>query len=74
MAFATRYSSLSALVATVLVPIGAALARLAGVGGAYTDGRLVAVFALLALLIVIKHRANIARLVGGTEPKIGANT
>jgi glycerol-3-phosphate acyltransferase PlsY len=31
-------------------------------------------FALLTVLLWIMHRANIARLVGGTEGKIGASS
>ena len=31
------------------------------------------VIILLTILIWIKHRANIARLIAGTEPRIGAS-
>ncbi|MBP1806567.1 glycerol-3-phosphate 1-O-acyltransferase PlsY [Rubellimicrobium aerolatum] len=57
-----RISSLAALVAAVLAPLWAVLL-----------GRPeVAALALgLALLILIRHRANIARLLAGTEPRIG---
>ncbi|RWF61955.1 MAG: glycerol-3-phosphate acyltransferase, partial [Mesorhizobium sp.] len=29
-------------------------------------------FALMSLIVIIKHRANITRLLAGTEGKIGA--
>ena len=58
----TRYSSLSALVAAVLSPVAMALM-----------GRPEAALLCLclAVLIVIRHRDNIARLRDGTETKIG---
>jgi glycerol-3-phosphate acyltransferase PlsY len=62
-AFATRYSSLSALVAAVLMPV--VLAALGYVPEA-------ALAALMTVLLVWKHSANIARLRKGEEPKIGA--
>jgi acyl phosphate:glycerol-3-phosphate acyltransferase len=36
------------------------------------DGAPAALFAVLAAVVWITHRANIARLMAGTEPKIGA--
>jgi glycerol-3-phosphate acyltransferase PlsY len=63
LALIFRYSSLSALVACLATPaILYALGRL--------DAALL--FALLTALVWFKHRANIGRLVSGTEPKIGA--
>jgi glycerol-3-phosphate acyltransferase PlsY len=63
VAFAMRYSSLSALTACVVVPIAL-----------YFMGRtdLAILFAVLSVIVFIKHRANIARLLVGTEGKIGA--
>ncbi|MCR4265436.1 glycerol-3-phosphate 1-O-acyltransferase PlsY [Nitratireductor sp. ZSWI3] len=63
VAFATRYSSLSALVAAVVVPIGL-----------YWLGHVQAaeLFVLMSLIVFIKHRANIARLLAGTETRIGS--
>ncbi|MFV0245437.1 MAG: glycerol-3-phosphate 1-O-acyltransferase PlsY [Qingshengfaniella sp.] len=58
----TRYSSLAALLAALLSPVWASfLGR----------GEMVLVCVGLAALIVIRHRANIQRLLTGTEPKIG---
>jgi glycerol-3-phosphate acyltransferase PlsY len=70
IAFAQRYSSLSALTAAVTAPI---FAYVAGLYLDWIDGpRLAAVTALLALVLIYNHRANIARLIEGTEPKIGS--
>ncbi|GGA54303.1 glycerol-3-phosphate acyltransferase [Nitratireductor aestuarii] len=62
-AFITRFSSLSALVAAVCVPL--ALLAL----GLKLPALL---FAALSIMIFIKHRANISRLLAGTETRIGA--
>jgi glycerol-3-phosphate acyltransferase PlsY len=63
MALGLRISSLSALIAVALAPF---FFWLTG-HGAYAP-----VLALLALLIVIMHHANIRRLLNGTEPRIGS--
>jgi glycerol-3-phosphate acyltransferase PlsY len=60
----SRYSSLAALVASAATPF-ALLAT-----GARREA---ALFALLAVLLWIMHRRNIARLLAGTEGKIGAS-
>ena len=60
-----RYSSLAALVASAMTPLALWLFGLPTVA---------AIFALLTLLLWIKHRENIARLLSGTEGKIGAKT
>lgn len=61
-AFLTRYSSLSALAATAVTPILLW----------WFDQRPEALmFVLLSILIFIMHRANIVRLLAGTESKIG---
>jgi len=57
----TRYSSLAALIGAVITPLAAiALDRWLAAG----------LFALLAVLIVIKHIGNIRRLVRGEESRI----
>lgn len=58
----TRISSLSGMSAAVAAPIAAA---------ATGHGAFVPVLALLALLVLWLHRANIARLRAGTEPRVG---
>jgi glycerol-3-phosphate acyltransferase PlsY len=65
IAAATRYSSLAALIASAAAP-----AFLWWRG----DTAEAKVFLLLSLLLWIMHRANIARLVSGTEGKIGARS
>jgi glycerol-3-phosphate acyltransferase PlsY len=63
MAAIFRMSSLSALAASLATP----LILLA------LDARPEAIlFAALSLLLWFTHRANIGRLLAGTEPKIGA--
>jgi glycerol-3-phosphate acyltransferase PlsY len=62
IAAATRYSSLAALIA------GAAMPLLLWWFGLPREAML---FALLAVLLWINHRANISRLFAGTEGKIG---
>ena len=59
----TRYSSLAALVASVLAP-GYAFV-LSG------DRGVVAAVAVMAVLLVWRHRANIRRLLSGEEGRIG---
>jgi acyl phosphate:glycerol-3-phosphate acyltransferase len=59
----TRYSSLSGLVASAVSPV--ALWVLG-------DRRAALLMAFLTVLLWIKHRSNLARLVNGSEGKIGA--
>jgi len=59
----TRYSSLSALVASLAAPIILVL---------FGEYAIAAVAALMALIIWIRHYANITRLLAGQESKIGA--
>jgi glycerol-3-phosphate acyltransferase PlsY len=62
MAKITRYSSLSALVATAVVPIALYAAG---------HGKVAVLFAVMTAIAWIKHRANIQRLLSGTESRIG---
>ena len=61
----SRYSSLSALIASALTP-----ATLYFLGAP----DIAALFLLLTVLLWIMHRANIARLLSGQEGKIGAKS
>jgi glycerol-3-phosphate acyltransferase PlsY len=63
VAFATRYSSLSALIASALTP---------ALLWAWGEPREAVLFAALAVMLWVMHRANIGRLMAGTEGKIGA--
>ncbi len=65
IAFATRFSSLAALVASA-----ASVAMLALTG----QWRLAGLFLLLSLLLYIRHAANIRRLARGEEARIGERT
>jgi len=63
VAAATRYSSLAALIASIVSPMA-----LAWNG----DAKEAQLFLLLTVLLWFMHRANISRLVGGTEGRIGS--
>jgi acyl phosphate:glycerol-3-phosphate acyltransferase len=63
VAYASRISSLSALVASLAAPIALLLMGYVEIAG---------LAALMTLLILWKHRANIRRLSKGEEPRIGA--
>jgi acyl phosphate:glycerol-3-phosphate acyltransferase len=65
VAYFTRYSSLSGLVACAATP---PLLWLCG------HGQTALLFVVLTVLVWIMHRGNIARLTAGTEPKIGRST
>jgi len=60
--FATRISSLSALLAALLSPVYAWF---------FADPRIAAVAAILAILVIVRHKDNIGRLRRGEEAKIG---
>lgn len=62
IAFAKRFSSLAALTAAATAPLFAY---------AWGTPNLALTTAVLALLLFVKHRTNIARLIKGTEPRIG---
>lgn len=59
----TRYSSLSALVATLVIPVVEFL-----VG----DARIAALLVVMTAIAWIKHSANISRLLAGSESRIGS--
>ena len=64
VAIATRYSSLAALVTALLAPV-------------YTwwlvgDPQVVALVAVMSVLLIWRHRSNIAKLRNGTESKLGS--
>ncbi|KAB2679798.1 MULTISPECIES: glycerol-3-phosphate 1-O-acyltransferase PlsY [Brucella/Ochrobactrum group] len=62
-ALLTRYSSLAALIASVIVPIAL-----------YFQGSpaIAILFAIMTVIVFFKHKTNITRLLNGTESKIGA--
>jgi acyl phosphate:glycerol-3-phosphate acyltransferase len=63
IAYFTRYSSAAALTASAVAPV--ALLALGKTAAAL-------VFAVMAILLWERHRANIARLAAGTESRIGS--
>jgi acyl phosphate:glycerol-3-phosphate acyltransferase len=65
VAFATRYSSLAALVASALTP---------PIMWALHVPRAAALLAVLSVLLWVMHRANIRRLLDGSESKIGKSS
>ena len=65
VAYAFRYSSLAALIASVFAPF------YYGLLFGNTDGILLAVLAM-SVLLVYRHRGNIANLLTGKESKIGS--
>jgi glycerol-3-phosphate acyltransferase PlsY len=70
IAFTQKISSVAALTAAVTAPIFAYVAFL--MGWAPEGAIFSAVVALLSILLIVRHRANIARLLAGTEPRIGS--
>jgi len=61
VAFATRYSSLSAIIAAILLPVYTFF---------FADPIVNVFYIPLVLLVLVRHRANIARLLKGQESKI----
>jgi glycerol-3-phosphate acyltransferase PlsY len=62
IAAALRYSSLAALVAALFAPFATAL---------LLDWQSAVVVGAMSALLVWRHKANIARLLAGTEPRLG---
>ncbi|MED7819328.1 MULTISPECIES: glycerol-3-phosphate 1-O-acyltransferase PlsY [unclassified Francisella] len=62
VAIITRYSSLSALLATVIASFSVIFT---------SDFQTAAPFLIIAIIILVKHKGNIQRLINGQESKIG---
>jgi glycerol-3-phosphate acyltransferase PlsY len=58
----SKYSSLSALVATLVIPV---------VLWFIQEPKIAIVMAVMTVITWVKHKANIERLIAGTEGKIG---
>jgi acyl phosphate:glycerol-3-phosphate acyltransferase len=65
IAAASRYSSLAALIASALIPLGL---------WAFGRPNVATLFLFLTAALWFMHRENIARLLNGTEGKIGVKT
>ncbi|MCO7736748.1 glycerol-3-phosphate 1-O-acyltransferase PlsY [Brucella intermedia] len=61
-ALLTRYSSLAALVASIIVPIALY----------FRSPAIAVLFAIMTVFVFYKHKTNIGRLINGSESKIGA--
>ena len=59
---ATRHSSVGGMTAAIATPVAAAVMN---------RSDLTLIFLLLALVVLWKHRANVERLLDGTEPRFG---
>jgi len=66
--FGTRYVSLASMMAGV--GVAGTMAVQMGRSGEW-DGVLLGFGVVLAVLVILRHRANIGRLIAGTEPKSG---
>jgi glycerol-3-phosphate acyltransferase PlsY len=65
--FLTRHSSVGGMTAAIATPVSAAL-----ISADRSD--LTLTFLLLALIVLWKHRANVERLLDGTEPRFGSKS
>ena len=70
VAWFSRYSSLAALLASVLAPVYYALA--ADVLWWNFNGAIFGLLCVMGILLVWRHRDNVNRLLAGTESKLGA--
>lgn len=68
VAYASRYSSLAALASAVFAPLYYLLGHRVVW---YVDQTTALVLGVIAILLVARHRKNIARLVRGQEPRLG---
>lgn len=59
----SRISSVSSMLSVITAPIAAGLLGLSAI---------VPVMAAVAAIVIVQHRANIARLRAGTEPRVGS--
>ena len=59
----TRYVSLASMLGAVALPIAAVVLK--------QSTLLVSVSAVIGLFVILRHRANISRLLAGTESKVG---
>ncbi|MFP4057336.1 MAG: glycerol-3-phosphate 1-O-acyltransferase PlsY [Candidatus Brocadiia bacterium] len=73
---ATRYVSLASMAAVAAVPLAMALVPdpLRGGERTWCRAELVGFAAAVALLVIVRHRANIGRLLRGVEHKVGESS
>ncbi|MEX0686287.1 MAG: glycerol-3-phosphate 1-O-acyltransferase PlsY [Balneolales bacterium] len=68
--FTTRYVSVASIIASIAYPISLLIFRY--ILGWEIDGSLFVFSAAIAIIIVVKHKANIKRLLAGTENRISS--
>jgi glycerol-3-phosphate acyltransferase PlsY len=70
----SRIMSLASMVAAISIPCSVLVAALAanGLAGVRAAVPFLVATGVIAAFVVWKHRANIARMRAGTEPKVGA--
>lgn len=69
LVLSTRYVSVGSVVAAVVLPVTIALE--ASLRGTERQAPLIIVAAVVAVLVVLKHRGNLKRLAAGTENRFG---
>lgn len=67
----TRYVSLASMVAAASLPVSAMIIAAAQHVPLGRRWPMIAVSAAMAVLVIVRHRANVARLLSGTEPRLG---
>ncbi len=67
----SRYSSLSALIATLMIPVSLFFFG-KQIGPWVSSAQLFELFLVLTLILWVRHRENISRLLSGRESKIGS--
>ncbi len=70
VAYASRYSSLTSLVAAVFAPLFYLLGDRAAW---YVDGKILLAIFVISALLVYRHRENILKLLKGQESRLGGN-
>lgn len=69
----TRYVSLASIVSSFLYPVSLIIMRYYFGLDKVVDGSMIVFGAIIAFGIIVKHKSNISRLIGGTESKIGSS-
>lgn len=74
VAFASRMASLAALCAAIAAPIAAWILASQPLGGHfYSDMQRFQAVCIIGVLLIVRHHANIGRLLTGREPRFGAS-
>jgi glycerol-3-phosphate acyltransferase PlsY len=68
---ATRYVSLGSMLAAITFPIALWLLDAGSAGDATSSRSLVVSASFIAILVIVRHRANLRRLLAGSENRLG---